>query len=207
MMYQHQYKAALPIAVMRAGGRIEITRDQLANPPELVVSIDQAKNVWVLEAAWLEAQLMPGDPALEDRSGGHPLPSAQRGCWPPPPPASMRDAIDARQLGQIHDVEPEPVTEKAQNPAPEPIEPPPYLEKREKYANQPPKDPGITCYGHIIAWDDSRIEVSGLKTPGEAYQACLKMAQKSGFTPRKWWQIWRPEQINAPTVAYRRTTP
>jgi hypothetical protein len=53
-----------------------------------------------------------------------------------------------------------------------------------------------TKYGQGLAWTDitgrhHEITVSGCDTWEEAAREVIRLAEKDGWTPPRWWQFWR----------------
>ena len=51
-------------------------------------------------------------------------------------------------------------------------------------------------YGQKIIWTPffgirKKVKCSGYDSLMEAQMKCIEMAKERGWTPKKWWQIWR----------------
>jgi hypothetical protein len=46
-------------------------------------------------------------------------------------------------------------------------------------------------YGYKIQWGNQSFAVCGCATEAEAKQKCIEWATKDGWTPPRWWQLWR----------------
>lgn len=51
-------------------------------------------------------------------------------------------------------------------------------------------------YGQVITWTDAAgnkhtASVANCATPEDARIAVLALARASGWTPPRWWQLWR----------------
>lgn len=57
-------------------------------------------------------------------------------------------------------------------------------------------EPVVIGYGKTIEWTDfdgskSRVSTHGHASAAEAIDSALRMAEQSGWTPPRWWQLWR----------------
>src|SRR5262245_11394763 len=59
-------------------------------------------------------------------------------------------------------------------------------------------------YGQSLRWtrglgESTTYEVSGCPTPEAAWEKVMVWAHQNGWTPPRWWQVWRRHDTRIPT--------
>lgn len=67
-----------------------------------------------------------------------------------------------------------------------------------------------TTYGYRIKWSRwdgtwNQVETCNHFDPDTAKSCAFEIAKQTGWTPRKWWQLWRWSDEEAPTMTTRYT--